>query len=288
MGLVFDMHIHRSRYDGKFQQLIHHGMDPELADYIRKKRFVEGVCVALEVDVDRGMLTVEHAVPDPDDRFAPHFTKAVLAGPWSSLGAKGGLRQVIAHPDMVGTDGRPQQPLEPPLRWAAGCGFGTTVRVSDSRGPAARSAPEGPPATAELRQGGRSAAGVDMHIGACTSAADLPPVSLAVVPPKVIARVCSFLSTKDLGRLACVLRRFTERSLRDPDGGPKVSPIEEGARLAAMGHPNALEMGSLVAEHFLAGENEPWLRLLWKLEGGWSRRLEQEEAADAARVEKDR
>jgi hypothetical protein len=62
-------------------------------------------------------------------------------------------------------------------------------------------------------------------------------VSLGALPLTVVARICSFLSSRDLGRLACVFRRFTEASLRDPDGGPKLSAIEEGARLGAMAHP---------------------------------------------------
>ena len=59
-------------------------------------------------------------------------------------------------------------------------------------------------------------------------------------PDECLVVVCRFLTLRELGRLACAARRFTERTLTDPgpvagqvDGPAKVlcSPIEEGARL---------------------------------------------------------
>jgi hypothetical protein len=64
-----------------------------------------------------------------------------------------------------------------------------------------------------------------------------PSCELDELPDEALAIVCHFLLPHELGRLACVSRRFTERTLREPGaaegggGGALLSPIEEGARL---------------------------------------------------------
>ena len=50
------------------------------------------------------------------------------------------------------------------------------------------------------------------------------------LPDEVMALVCSFLDARGLGRLACVARRFTERTTLLAGG---LSPIEDGARRVA-------------------------------------------------------
>ena len=96
-----------------------------------------------------------------------------------------------------------------------------------------------------------------------------PPKPLAwpcdEFPDEALALICRFLGPRELGRLACVARRFTEPTLTEPrtasglgggDGGrARLSPIEEGARLqlaAAAGAGGAARKG----------EQPTWLRAL--------------------------
>ena len=55
------------------------------------------------------------------------------------------------------------------------------------------------------------------------------------LPDEAVAVICRHLGLRELGRLACVSRRFTKPTLTEPGGGgaggEKLSPIEEGARL---------------------------------------------------------
>lgn len=68
------------------------------------------------------------------------------------------------------------------------------------------------------------------------------------LPDEALAVVSSFLlDVKDLGRLACVAKRFRERCLRDPTTGQILSVVEEGARLAVLHHPRVLEAGGEAA-----------------------------------------
>eukprot|EP01046_Picozoa_sp_COSAG06_P049978 COSAG06_NODE_7807_length_2365_cov_5.041005_2_plen_236_part_00 len=53
----------------------------------------------------------------------------------------------------------------------------------------------------------------------------------AQTPDEAFALVCSLVGLRELGRLACVARRFTEPTLTEPGGAKLLSPIEEGARL---------------------------------------------------------
>eukprot|EP01046_Picozoa_sp_COSAG06_P056040 COSAG06_NODE_10480_length_1674_cov_402.114921_2_plen_109_part_01 len=87
-------------------------------------------------------------------------------------------------------------------------------------------------------------------------------------PDEALAVVCSHLGPRDLGRLACAARRFTEPTLTDPGGGggggaggaggaQLLSPIEEGARLR-------LAAGCGGAAERRAGET--WVRALWRVQ----------------------
>ena len=85
-------------------------------------------------------------------------------------------------------------------------------------------------------------------------------------PDDVLAVVCSFLALRELGRLACAARRFTEPTLTEPGGGgggvggaKLLSPIEEGARLQLA----AGSGGGGGASERLAGET--WVRALWRV-----------------------
>ena len=82
----------------------------------------------------------------------------------------------------------------------------------------------------------------------------------------ILAIVCNFLGVRELGRLACVARRFTQPTLTEPGGGgaggAKLSPIEEGARrqlvvatASAVGA-RGVEAGRL--------EGETWMHALWR------------------------
>lgn len=95
------------------------------------------------------------------------------------------------------------------------------------------------------------------------------------LPDEALAVVCRFLGARELGRLACVSRRFTERTLTEPGGGARLSPIEEGARMrlvavaAAMNQTIRLPrwcqdeiiFGSFPAAATRSGESA-WLRAL--------------------------
>ena len=81
------------------------------------------------------------------------------------------------------------------------------------------------------------------------------------LPGVVIAVVCRFLGPRELGRLACVSRRFTETM-----DGARWSPIEEGARLrlaaaAADGDGEAEQCVEMRGES--ACLTPTWLRALW-------------------------
>eukprot|EP01046_Picozoa_sp_COSAG06_P017495 COSAG06_NODE_1191_length_10329_cov_229.517107_1_plen_79_part_10 len=54
---------------------------------------------------------------------------------------------------------------------------------------------------------------------------------LTDTPDETLALICRFLGLRELGRLACAARRFTEPTLTEPGGAKLLSPIEEGARL---------------------------------------------------------
>ena len=96
-------------------------------------------------------------------------------------------------------------------------------------------------------------------------AADAPlPLGDDEFPDIIIAFICRYLGLRELGRLACVARRFTEPTLTEPGGGggaggAKLSPIEEGARLQLA----AGSGGGGGAAERLAGET--WVRALWRV-----------------------
>ena len=90
-------------------------------------------------------------------------------------------------------------------------------------------------------------------------AADAPlPLGDGEFPDEVLAFVCSLLGLRELGRLACAARRFTEPTLTEPGGAGLLSPIEEGARLRLAAG------GSGGAAVRLAGET--WVRALWRVQ----------------------
>ena len=94
-------------------------------------------------------------------------------------------------------------------------------------------------------------------------------------PDEALAVVCSFLGPRELGRLACVARRFTEPTLTEPGGGggggvggaQLLSPIEEGARLRLAagggGGGSGGSGGGVVAERWTG---ETWVRALWRVQ----------------------
>eukprot|EP01043_Picozoa_sp_COSAG02_P062386 COSAG02_NODE_8594_length_2510_cov_4.564201_1_plen_370_part_00 len=87
----------------------------------------------------------------------------------------------------------------------------------------------------------------------------------APVPDEAVALLCSFLGVRELGRIACVARRFTERVLSEPDVVDKVSAIEQGAILRA----RRLLVGT--GREFTRSErqsDETWLRMLCRVEHG--------------------
>eukprot|EP01046_Picozoa_sp_COSAG06_P063395 COSAG06_NODE_14702_length_1133_cov_9.242747_1_plen_150_part_10 len=58
--------------------------------------------------------------------------------------------------------------------------------------------------------------------------ADAPPLlplGSDEFPDEVLAFVCSLLGLRELGRLACAARRFTEPTLTEPGGAKLLSPI---------------------------------------------------------------
>ena len=107
-----------------------------------------------------------------------------------------------------------------------------------------------------------------------TSAMVLVPLPLGGenFPEEVLAIVCRFLGPRELGRLACVSRRFTERTLTSAAQceSALLSPIEEGARLrlaaaAAVAGAEAAVFGS--GGPATAKSRQPtWLRALWHTE----------------------
>lgn len=80
----------------------------------------------------------------------------------------------------------------------------------------------------------------------------------AALPGEALAAVCSHLSPKVLGRLACASRRFTE-----PIWWANLSAVEEGARLAVLRHPRLLAVGGPAALEGSTGVS--WHRLLWSV-----------------------
>ena len=90
------------------------------------------------------------------------------------------------------------------------------------------------------------------------------PLGDDAFPDDVLAVVCSFLALRELGRLACAARRFTEPTLTEPGGGggaggAKLSPIEEGARLQLAAGSGG---GGGAAERL---EGETWVWALWRV-----------------------
>ena len=91
------------------------------------------------------------------------------------------------------------------------------------------------------------------------------PLASPEFPDHVLAIVCCFLAPSELGRLGCVSRRFTEPAFTEPDsrgrGEPKLSAIEEGARLRL-----EVLVGSAGAVRTKRTSGETWLRALWREE----------------------
>ena len=88
-------------------------------------------------------------------------------------------------------------------------------------------------------------------------AADLPMPSLCDhdFPDVVLSIICRFLTARELARLACVSRRFTQRTLTEPGtSGALLSPIEDAARLR------------LAAAALTMGGHSSWVRALWAAE----------------------
>eukprot|EP01046_Picozoa_sp_COSAG06_P053490 COSAG06_NODE_9262_length_1944_cov_4.017886_2_plen_192_part_00 len=102
-------------------------------------------------------------------------------------------------------------------------------------------------------------------------AADAPlPLGSDEFPDEALALVCRFLGLRELGRLGCVARRFTEPTLTEPGGAKLLSPIEEGARLRLVaaaagggGSGGGGASGGGAAERLA---NETWLRALWRVQ----------------------
>eukprot|EP01046_Picozoa_sp_COSAG06_P035103 COSAG06_NODE_3736_length_4963_cov_7.434416_3_plen_213_part_00 len=81
-------------------------------------------------------------------------------------------------------------------------------------------------------------------------------------PDDILAVVCSFLGPRELGRLACVTRRFTELG-GGGAGCAKVSPIEEGARLRLAAGGGGGGGAAVAAERWV---DETWVRALWRVQ----------------------
>jgi hypothetical protein len=95
------------------------------------------------------------------------------------------------------------------------------------------------------------------------------------LPDEAVAVICRHLGLRELGRLACVSRRFTEPTLTEPGGGgaggAKLSPIEEGARLAVVagGGSGGGSSGGGGASGGAAAvrlADETWMRVLWRVQ----------------------
>ena len=95
-------------------------------------------------------------------------------------------------------------------------------------------------------------------LAASSTAAGAVPMGDDEFPDEALVLVCSFVDLRQLGRLACVSRRFTEPTLTEPGSGAKLSAIEEGARLQFMSGAD----GSPAAAQRLEGET--WMRALWR------------------------
>ena len=95
---------------------------------------------------------------------------------------------------------------------------------------------------------------------AATTAGPAVPMGGDEFPDEALALVCSFVELRQLGRLACVSRRFTEPTLTEPGSGAKLSAIEEGARLQFMSGAGA-DGGAMAARRL---EGETWMRALWR------------------------
>jgi hypothetical protein len=117
--------------------------------------------------------------------------------------------------------------------------------------------------------GGGEAGGVPQGQTPTAADDDAPPAAPLPLgddafPDDVLAVVCSFLALRELGRLACVARRFTEPTLTEPGGGgaggAKLSPIEEGARLQLAAGGGG---GGVAAERWA---DETWVRALWRVQ----------------------
>eukprot|EP01046_Picozoa_sp_COSAG06_P017592 COSAG06_NODE_1202_length_10285_cov_57.400648_6_plen_320_part_00 len=105
--------------------------------------------------------------------------------------------------------------------------------------------------------------------------ADAPPLPLGddKFPDDILALICSVLGLRELGRLACAARRFTEPTLTEPGGGvggAKLSPIEEGARLrlaaAVAGGGGSGCGGASGGAAAVRLADETWMRALWRVE----------------------
>ena len=99
--------------------------------------------------------------------------------------------------------------------------------------------------------------------GTCAAAAVQPqfPLGDDEFPDEALALVCRFLGIRQLGRLACVARRFTEPTLTEPGSGARISAIEEGARLQTEAATVCDGVGG-GATTKRAGET--WVRVLWR------------------------
>jgi hypothetical protein len=103
-------------------------------------------------------------------------------------------------------------------------------------------------------------------------AADAPllPLGDDDFPDDIIALVCRFLGLRELGRLACAARRFTEPTLTEPGGAKLLSPIEEGARLRleAVGAGGGGSAGGGASGGGAVARlvDETWVRALWRVE----------------------
>ena len=93
------------------------------------------------------------------------------------------------------------------------------------------------------------------------------PLGSGEFPDDTLAIVCSFLSPVDLGRLACVARRFTQPALTEPGASGRclteLSVIEEGARLRLVAAGRAADLADVAH-----APGESWLRALWQAEHG--------------------
>eukprot|EP01046_Picozoa_sp_COSAG06_P029009 COSAG06_NODE_2656_length_6487_cov_109.872260_8_plen_240_part_00 len=90
---------------------------------------------------------------------------------------------------------------------------------------------------------------------------------------EVLVNICRFLGLRELGRLACVARRYPEPTLTEPGGARLLSPIEEGARLrlaaaaaAGGGGGGGGGGGSSGGAAVLRLAGDTWLRALWRVE----------------------